>query len=418
MLDDPTVPQILVVADDLSGAADCGIAFQRAGLSSVVLLSGDGVTADADALALDADSRRLPPPQAAALHRRLVRRHLAPGILFYKKIDSTLRGNVAAELAAIIPGAGVAIVAPAFPDTGRTTRDGRVYVQDVPLEHTEIWRHAKLTGVADITAMLGRSGVRAIRAGLDLVRGEPAAFRRALDGMAQDGAEAIVCDAETDGDLAAIAAASAQMCNRHFWVGSAGLARHLPQAAGMTGAPSAASIIEPHGPVLIVVGSLSAVSRTQARHAAEQSGVVAIVVPPDALRRGDTHPAWQAAVAAVETALARADDVVLTIGAEGPRDLTEGWLLCDALARLVVPMADRIGGLVATGGETARALLTGLGAVGLRLVCEIEPGVVLGIAEGGRALPVITKAGAFGGQDTLEHCRAVLRGAAPLHAGT
>ncbi|HUB44380.1 MAG TPA: four-carbon acid sugar kinase family protein [Acetobacteraceae bacterium] len=412
------MPQILVVADDLSGAADCGIAFRRAGLSSIVLFSGDAVAGNADALALDADSRHLPAPQAAERHVRLVQRHLAPGVLFYKKIDSTLRGNIGAELAAIIPSAGVAIVAPAFPDTGRTTRNGRVYVRNVPLEQTETWRHEGLTGVADIATMLEQSGVRPAQAGLDLVRGDPAAFCHALDDMARGGAGAIVCDAETDGDLAAIAAASAQMRGRRFWVGSAGLARHLPKAAGMTAAPSPAAVIEPHGPVLVVVGSVSEISRAQVRHLAGQSGIVAVAVPPDTLRHGEADQAWQAAASAIEAALDRNDDVVLTIGADGSQDLSEGWLLCDALARLVLPMAVRIGGLVATGGETARALLTALGAAGLRLVCEIEPGVVLSTAEGGRALPVITKAGAFGTPETLQHCRAVLRGPAPAGTGS
>jgi D-threonate/D-erythronate kinase len=413
------VPQILVVADDLSGAADCGIAFRRAGLSSIVLFSGDTVAGNADVLTLDADSRHLPAQQAAARHVRLVQRHLAPGVLFYKKIDSTLRGNIATELAAIIPSAGVAIVAPAFPDTGRTTRNGRVYVRNVPLEQTETWRHEGLTGVADITMMLERSGVRPAQARLDLVRGEQSAFCQSLDDMARDGAEAIVCDAETDDDLSAIANASAQMRSRRFWVGSAGLARHLPKAAemtaaGMTAAPSATAVIAPHGPVLVVVGSLSEISRAQVRHLAAQTGVVAVAVPPDMLRHGEADPGWQAAASTIEAALERNDDVLLTIGADGSQDLSEGGLLCDALARLALPMAVRIGGLVATGGETARAVLTALGAVGLRLVCEIEPGVVLSTAEGGRALPVITKAGAFGTPETLEHCRAVLRGSAPV----
>jgi D-threonate/D-erythronate kinase len=407
----------MVVADDLSGAADCGIAFQRAGLSSVVLLSGDALAVNADAVALDADSRHLPAPQAAARQRRLVQRHLAPGMLLYKKIDSTLRGNIAAELAAIIPTAGVAIIAPAFPDTGRTTRNGRVYVRNVPLEQTEFWRKENLAGVADIATVLEQAHLRTARAELDLIRGERSALCHAWNGMAQDGAEAIVCDAETDDDLAAIAAASARMCARHFWVGSGGLARHLPAAAGIAAAPTASPVLRPRGPVLVVVGSLSSVSRAQARHLARQPGVEPIPVLPEVLREGDAHPGWQAAVAAIATALDRNDDVVLMIGAETSQDLSEGWRLCDALARLVLPLADRLGGLVATGGETARAVLTALGAVGLRLMCETEPGVVLSTVEGGRALPVITKAGAFGTPETLEHCRAVLRGTVPAHAG-
>ena len=417
----PAVYRILVIADDLSGAADCGIAFTHAGLSSVVLFSGEqAAPGGVDVLAVDADSRHLAPQPAAAVHLGLAQRHLGGGALLYKKIDSTLRGNIGAELAAVIPQAGVAIVAPAFPGTGRTTRDGRVYVRDVPLEETEIWRREGLSGVADIAARLSRADVRVARAELDLVRGGRDALRDALDARAREGAQAIVCDAESDADLAAIASASVGMERPHFWVGSAGLARQLPAACGI-GPASAAAPAEtgqPRGPVLVAVGSLSAVSRGQAERLASQAGVAAIAIAPEALRAGGTHSGWCAAVAMLTAALDRGDDVVLTIGAGGSQDLGEGWLLCEALARLVSPLANRIGSLVATGGETARALLTGLGAIGLRLVREIEPGVVLCTAEGGgRPLPVVTKAGAFGTPDTLMHCRAVLRGMAP-DAGT
>jgi len=407
--------RILVIADDLSGAADCGIAFAQAGLPSVVLLSAArAAPAAIEVLALDADSRQLRPGEAAAVHRHLAQRHLAPGVLLYKKIDSTLRGNIAAELAAVIPQAGMAIVAPAFPATGRTTRDGRVYVQNVPLEQTAIWQQEGLTGVADIAAMLEHAGVRTARAGLDLVRSGPGALLHALDGAARVGVQAIVCDAETGADLAAIVSASARMHAPRFWVGSGGLAHYLPDAAGIAAPVPTAPPIRPSGPVLVVVGSLSAVSRDQAERLASQPGVAAVTAPPDALPQGSTHPGWQHAASALTAALDRGDDVLLTIGAGGSQDLRQGWRLCESLARLVSPLADRFGSLVATGGETARALLTGLGAVGLRLVREIEPGVVLSTAEGGgQALPVITKAGAFGTPDTLVHCRAVLRGTAP-----
>ena len=63
------------------------------------------------------------------------------------------------------------------------------------------------------------------------------------------------------------------------------------------------------------------------------------------------------------------------------------------------------------------SLLSALGAVGLRLVREIEPGVVLSTAEGGRPLPVVTKAGAFGTPETLIRCRAVLRAAGGVSQG-
>jgi uncharacterized protein YgbK (DUF1537 family) len=407
------MPRVLVLADDLSGAADCGIAFIRSGLAAVVMLSDEDAAAarvGADVLALDADSRRLPPDAAAAVNARLARRYLNDDLVFYKKIDSTLRGNIAAELAALTPLAGLAIVAPAFPATGRITRGGRVCVHGMPLETTGTWQRAQLAGIADIVAILTRGGVRTTRAGLDLVRGKPDALRDAFDRMGLEGAEAVVCDAEAEADLAAVAAASARLARRHFWVGSAGLAHHLAQASGIVADRRPVSL-RLRGPVLVAVGSRSDLSRVQARHLATEPGVSAVTVGPEALLAGEATPEWRAASARLDDALRQGADVLLTISCSTTARPDEGWRLCAALGRLVAPFAPRLGGLAATGGDTARGILGALGAVGLRLSCEIEPGVALGVTEGERPLPVVTKAGAFGGPATLVHCRAVLSGA-------
>jgi uncharacterized protein YgbK (DUF1537 family) len=63
----------------------------------------------------------------------------------------------------------------------------------------------------------------------------------------------------------------------------------------------------------------------------------------------------------------------------------------------------RPGALLLTGGETAIAVLKALGAGGLRLAGEIEPGVALGALVGGpfAGLGLVTKAGGFGDAETL-----------------
>lgn len=111
----------------------------------------------------------------------------------------------------------------------------------------------------------------------------------------------------------------------------------------------------------------------------------------------------------LDAAIGSGRDVVALLGSEGTIALSEGLALCHALAQMVAPHAARIGALVSTGGETARAVLQAFGAGGLHLVGEVEPGVPLSLTEGALHLPVITKAGAFGQPDTLIHCRAVLR---------
>ncbi|WP_448191046.1 four-carbon acid sugar kinase family protein [Azospirillum sp. sgz301742] len=412
------MPGILIIADDLSGAADCGITVAAAGLGTVVLLDQRGALADADAVALDLDTRRLAGEAAAALNVDAVRRLHTPGVALYKKIDSTLRGNWAAETAAVhaalagVDGAALlAVVAPAFPATGRTTRQGRMLVKGTPLEETEIWRNEGIAGVADLPALLRAAGLKAELASLDLIRRGEAAVRKALSGWLGEGVDALACDAETEEDLATLARATAAVRQRVFWVGSAGLARHLPGALGLAreSALPEPAVPNPLDPVLTIVGSLSGVARAQAQELARVHGVRSLCIDPHLLRLGPGTAEWGHAERDLREALASGDDLLLMTETGPSADLREGHTLAVALGRLVHEQAPRIGGLIMTGGETARAVLAALGIGAIRLLGEVEPGVPLGLAEGARSIPLITKAGAFGTPETLVRCRERLR---------
>ena len=83
-------------------------------------------------------------------------------------------------------------------------------------------------------------------------------------------------------------------------------------------------------------------------------------------------------------------------------------LLCAAVLPRMLSRLKEEGYAVADIPETARALLPAFGASALQLVSEIEPGVPLSIAIGRRALPVVTKAGAFGSPEALLRCYSAL----------
>ena len=94
---------LLIIADDLSGAADCGIACASHGLNTVVVLKDTASEIYTDVLSVDGNTRHLDSARAATETARLVRRYIHDeGPLLFKKLDSTLRGNVAAELAAAL----------------------------------------------------------------------------------------------------------------------------------------------------------------------------------------------------------------------------------------------------------------------------------------------------------------------------
>lgn len=405
--------QTVIIADDLSGAADCASAFVKAGLDTLVVIdrqAAHGTESEAaQVISIDADTRRLPAAEAAGIQREIFNRYRTPGQLLYKKIDSTLRGNFAEELAAIVQQAGLAIVAPAFPQAGRFTRNGHQYLNDLPLEETEIWRGEGIAGIAHIPAMLARHGINTISIRLDEIREGVQHVSALLDAFAGNGVQAVVCDVESDADLHTIAQASMALSVPRFWVGSAGLANHLPAAAPTAAVPSSRPPVVTDGAILTVVGSLSSVSRAQADylHATEQ--MERIDVSPSVLRQGPSHPQWQELRNRLDASLRQQRDMLIMIGREEAVNMGEGLQLCQSLASLIAPLSEYIGAVISTGGETARAILSAMGSKGLRLVGEIESGVPLSVAAGIKPIPVITKAGAFGSRETLWRCHERLR---------
>jgi 4-hydroxythreonine-4-phosphate dehydrogenase len=401
------MPDVTIIADDLTGAADCGIAFTVAGLPTFVAFGTQRAPPLARIVAVDTDSRALPASAAAERAHAAARMAYRNGSgTIYKKIDSTLRGNVGPEIAATFRaavearGRALVILSPAFPGAGRIVREGRVLVNGVPLEQTEVWQKSGMSGPAEPVAMLAGAGLKAATVLLDAIR------RGALP---ETDAQALVCDAETDDDLTRIAHAGALLKTAVVWAGSAGLARHLPAALGLRPSePIAASARWAEGPVLALVGSRSSIAREQARLLAQEPEVETFNLDPEMLAAGERGAGWNRAAAALARALDAGRDALLVIEAGESVDLTRAPLLAAALGRLAAAQAGRIGGLIATGGDIARAALGAMGASGLSLLTEVEPGVPIGLTDTAPALRVVTKAGAFGTAQTLQRCRAAL----------
>jgi D-threonate/D-erythronate kinase len=403
--------KLLIVADDLSGAADCAAGCVQSGLRTLVLLDADADTEGFEVVAVDADSRHLPAADAATVQFELLRRLAKPRpSLLYKKIDSTLRGPFVHELAATRQLAGTPILAPSFPATGRTMVDGEVFVKGVALKDTEIWQNEGRTGPSTLPAMLQAVGFEPVVVSLAQVRGDPGALRGAFEAHAGAPDRAIVCDAESESDLARIAQATVPLAGRCQWVGSGGLMRHLPSAHGLSGQETAPLRRKAGagGPALTVVGSVSTASRRQCRHVANTAQTVLYTIDPDVLREATAHAQWRDTQQGVLGPLARGEDLVVTIGGASP-NLSEGPLLAASLARLVAPALDTLGGLILTGGETARAILSGWGVHALELVGELEAGIPLSYTRATRRIPVITKAGAFGSEDCLSRAWRLLK---------
>jgi uncharacterized protein YgbK (DUF1537 family) len=137
--------EVAIIADELTGALDAAGPFAERGLATRLIVAADGAdggTANPCAvLSVTTESRQLGGDEAADRVRAAVADVLQfhPRFLF-KMVDSTLRGNVATEIAAALEASGRrhAVIAPALPAEGRVMCGGDVYVDGVPLRDTSI----------------------------------------------------------------------------------------------------------------------------------------------------------------------------------------------------------------------------------------------------------------------------------------
>jgi uncharacterized protein YgbK (DUF1537 family) len=393
-----TQPLIAILADDLTGAADTAAGMLGAGRPLVTWPRSDGAIAwhDEDRIvSIDAGTRQATPAEAANRIRDLAVLFRTAGFAhLYKKVDSTLRGHIGVEVKAALEGwreGSLAVVAPAFPAMGRTTVDGRQRVGDTALDGPPVAERLASAAVPVTTLALAdvRGGV------LDRI------FRA----RAEAGNRAIVCDAVTDVDLAAIAAAGAMLEAAVVWVGSGGLARRLFTDSNPSRHQMQISHPIPSGPVLVVAGSLTAITGSQAASVAAAGARPVTVSAEDLSTRS---PALERNRNEIERHLRAGMDVVVGIGRRHTATAADTALV-DHLARMLKSCQSLVGGVVATGGDTAAALLKQWGISGLRLIGEVETGVPIGLAIGPRPLIVALKAGGFGHDATLALARTAVR---------
>jgi uncharacterized protein YgbK (DUF1537 family) len=369
-----------IQADDLTGACDTGAPFAARGLETLVVVrDGDGPPllpdATVDVLVVDTESREVASATAGARARATGKAlaAAAPPVL-YKKLDSTLRGHVAVEVDGMLDGAGLttALLTPAFPAQRRTVVDGRLHVDGRPADETAIARDRAFprTG-ASVPALLVDGGVRPVTAlPLETVRLGSDAVAPRIERFGGVFGRVLAADAETDADLSVLA--DAAHGRPVLLAGSAGLAaavarRLAPAASGGREAPPRG----PRRPLLVVAGSAHPATRAQLERLALREGLE--VLAPRAPRGADDP--------------ARRRETVTRL-AEAARARIE---------------RERPGTILLTGGETAISVLRALGADGLRLVGELEPGLPLATLAGGPldGLAVISKAGGFGDADAL-----------------
>jgi uncharacterized protein YgbK (DUF1537 family) len=130
---------VAVIADDLTGAHEMGALLADAGLDCTLTTDWTNVP-DAEAVVIDTESRHLPAEKAYERVLRAARNLRAERV--FKKVDSTLRGPLEAELRALqdaFPEERMTFT-PAYPKLGRTVRNGELFVHGEPVHLTAFAR--------------------------------------------------------------------------------------------------------------------------------------------------------------------------------------------------------------------------------------------------------------------------------------
>lgn len=397
--------RVAVVADDLTGAADTAVQFATAGWPvRLALQDSDEAVRGVVALSTDARAMGVRAHSATAEAVRALRDRGAQRL--YLKVDSTLRGSVAAQVAGALRAWGsgtLALVCTAYPAMGRIVVNGIASAGGLPLQDGPAGRDP----VTPVTTS----------ALADLLPGSahlPAPSRHSpahlLDAATATGASVVCIDAATDDDLEVIAQAVALGGERAVAVGSAGLARALALRWSPCDDVDAIPHVFPRsgGAVVVAVTSLHAVALGQVRHLVDAAQDVVHLTPAAgelaAALTGsgsDADSDWRNRLDAAADGGRR----VIVISAPSQRSDTPAGQIAAGVADAVAHLHRRapLRGVVAVGGDGASAMARRWSATSITVGGAVAEGVPHGVLDGGEAdmLPVVTKAGGFGAPDVL-----------------
>jgi uncharacterized protein YgbK (DUF1537 family) len=399
-----------VLADDLTGAFDTGVQFRNWGLSVEVLI-GDiddsSKLGNVDVVVVDTESRGLKPEDAFKRVYSATEKLISFGAeKIYKKVDSTLRGNIGSELDAAMDAskAKLAFFAPAYPTYGRTTFAGRLLVNNTPIDKTEYVNELKVK-TSEISAIISVQSKRKIGV-VDFEKVDKGidSIRSAVEELKRGGVEVIVFDVLTEKHLIDISKAAADTT---VFIGSAGFASELPIGLGLR-TPK---------PILSICGSTRQVSRIQTHNLHKRLGFREIdvgilkLVDGELDMRGEVERCVGEAVAALEAGV----DVSIT---SAPKEISVEEFISHALmrgvkeadAKLLIEEAlgeiastilneAEVLGLILIGGATSLMVCQKLKVDRVSIVEEIEPGIPLTRLSNG--MFAVTKAGGFGVEDSL-----------------
>jgi uncharacterized protein YgbK (DUF1537 family) len=422
--------RLAIVADDLTGANTAGVLLTKAGLRILTIVEDtaiselsadeyDGVVLNAMSRGMDAGCARL------TLERDTKELFSRGGEFFCKRIDSTIRGNLGAEVEGMLSALGrnyVAVCVPSYPASGKITIGGYLLFNAVPIARTvagkDPLKPVRNSYLPDVFAEQTELPCAVIP--LAAVSQGTEAVIEALQKAVKQGARIVVIDSANEGDIEIIAQAVVESGVKAVAVDPGPFTQALfsryisPQKSAKKA-----------GRILVVAGSISELTRTQLDYLTKQCSARLISVDVRHFLDIACDPEIEKTLGCAAVVASRDHAVFGFRVAETPEMVVDLELEAQARGLSVDDLSRRIArnlanlarktiessgvaikGAYLTGGDLTVAFCKALGASAIELEEEIMPHISYGCLRGGPydGLKVTTKGGFVGGADTAWQC--------------
>lgn len=423
------MPEIVIIADDLTGANATSVLLSRNGYTAATFLKQDAIKKEDNSVfnvvSITTDSRSISKTDAYKSVSNVVRMFKEQEVKYFsKRIDSTLRGNIGAEMDAVLDNLSedtLAIVVPAFPASGRVTVGGYLTVNSVPLEKTDVAKDTKTPVNTSFVPELIKSQTKYPVDFLPLeciLKGEDELKDKILESK-KKGNRVIVMDASTNDEINTIAKA-VRMAK-------------IPVVAVDPGPFTASLALElvgiskdvPAPKIMLTVGSVTNLTRQQLNELKIQYNPLLINVNAKALIHEATREEEiKSVVSHISEDIMKHNilGVITTTEEKEILDLnriaeklnitetqvsqriSEG--LAEITRRVLENNGTSIRGLFTSGGDVTVAVCQVLSARGIKVEDEVLPLAVYGRLIGGQYdnMHIITKGGLIGDQDAIVKC--------------
>ncbi|MCL6454042.1 MAG: four-carbon acid sugar kinase family protein [Alicyclobacillus sp.] len=446
---------VLVAADDLTGGNGVAALLSAQGFRAWVHLGLDGAVAVApprpfrqleravpEAHVYDLATRNGSPAQAAAAVQRFLDATRWTGYGHTAlRIDSTLRGPIAASLNVLMTQSEpvVAVVVPAHPRSGRTTVHGIHLVHGVPVHKTSVGADP-FAPVLD-SSLASWIGSRCVAKGDSIpletvVSGAASVCQVMTAGFAQ-GVRVWFCDATSLDDIETLAVGTIAFCDAHpevhLWTVDPGpftavVAGRMSARAGSAAQPTTvadwrrdcldgdaggtgvwwlSAAHRPQAPCILGISASLMQEAKEQMDALERVPGVGMIryngEPPESVIRRmqawgaqnarEAIPARESGSGCLPILFVRTDTWESSAG--GAQAVNERLA---QILRAAVAAFPSLAGFYLSGGEAARAMLSGVGVTTLAVKREIAPITTLSVPADGllRYQWVLTKGGTMG----------------------